>query len=500
MRVPGLADPSLFPAGTEEAAAEGRQPPNRPRLRPSIDADAPGGTTAAARSGPGTTGSSSTGRTPPAARRVPEPLLPGGRPQRPNWRQNARAYDAAIQAADGRRDRVEAARNDVLRVSPIETTEPFDPVGIRVGSFVLRPAFDSVLGYDDNPLRVATGRRPSLFQRFGGAMLLRSDWSRHALDADIRGSYTKYDDVSGNNRPELDARLRGRVDITERTRTELEGRYLLTTESAGDPDAPTGAVRPPPVITIGGTAGLVHSWNRLEVALRGAFDRTTYDNAKLRNGSILDRSDRNYDQPAATLRVGYDIRPGLRPFVEGRIDSRNFEREVDTSGYIRQSDGQQIRAGTSFEVTRTLTGEAATGWIVRRYEDPRLPDISGLLIDGSLVWTASGLTTVRFIAITSIDETSYEDTTGVLRRDLGLSVDHAFRRWLIGTARFGWGFDDYGQSGRRDDRFTMSGLITAKLSRDLWLTGEVRQERLSSNEPSNDYTANIMLVGLRLQR
>ena len=295
-------------------------------------------------------------------------------------------------------------------------------------------------------------------------------------------------------------RLRGRVDVTERTRAELEGRYLLTTESAGNPDAPTGVVRPPPVITAGGTLGLVHRWNRLEMALRGSFDRTTYDNAQLRDGGILDRSDRDYNQPAVKLRVGYEIRPGIRPFIEGQLDTRHFDRKVDFSGYERASTGRQIKAGTSFEMGRTLTGEASAGWIVRKYEDPRLPDISGLLVDGSLVWTASGLTTVRFAAATTVDETTYDDTTGVFKRDLGVAVEHAFRRWLIGSVRLGWGFDDYGQSGRRDDRFVISGLVTAKLSREWWLTGEVRQERLTSNEPGNDYTANIVMVGLRFQR
>ena len=32
------------------------------------------------------------------------------------------------------------------------------------------------------------------------------------------------------------------------------------------------------------------------------------------------------------------------------------------------------------------------------------------------------------------------------------------------------------------------------------IKGELRQERLRSNLPGSDYTANIVLVGLRLQR
>ena len=46
------------------------------------------------------------------------------------------------------------------------------------------------------------------------------------------------------------------------------------------------------------------------------------------------------------------------------------------------------RAGTTFELTRLLTGEASAGYLTRQYKDPTLPELSGLVADASLIWAA----------------------------------------------------------------------------------------------------------------
>ena len=493
------------------AAAGTKTHAQAPELRLSLDdrSTAPSAATATAAALPTAPAApvAPTG-TPPAKKKPPpkaatKPATTAAAPQPARARdprQNRRAYDDAIDKAAARAARLAEQRALDLGTTPLISSDAFDSPGVRSGSFLLRPAITTTLGYDTNPLRLQTNRVGSMFERVAPEFVARSDWSRHALDADIRGSYTHFSDISGNDRPELDAKLRSRIDIVDTTRAELEGHYRLTTLSAGDPAAPTSATRPPPVQTIGGTVGIVERFNRLEIALRGGFDRVTYDNAKLNNGSILDQSDRNYDEPSLRLRASYEITPGVRPFVEARVDTRRFDLSTDFNGYHRNSDGQQYKAGSSFELSRVLTGEASAGWIVRRYDDPRLPDISGLLVDGSLVWAASALTTVRLTATTTVDETVFGTTTGVFKRDVGVQVDHAFRRWLVGTARIGWGFDDYGQTGRRDDRFLLSGQLTYKITPEWWLTGEVRQDRRTSNQPGNDYVANAVLLGLRFQR
>ena len=75
---------------------------------------------------------------------------------------------------------------------------------------------------------------------------------------------------------------------------------------------------------------------------------------------------------------------------------------------------------------------------MRKYEDPNLADLKGFTIDGSLAWQATGLTTATLTASSRAEETILAGVSGAFRRDVGVTVDHAFRRWLIGTVKLGY--------------------------------------------------------------
>jgi hypothetical protein len=192
--------------------------------------------------------------------------------------------------------------------------------------------------------------------------------------------------------------------------------------------------------------------------------------------------------------------PGIKPFAELYADTRIHDLKVDRDGSMRDSVALIPKLGTTFEFSRKLTGEVSVGYVDRTYKDPALIDVRGLIVDGSLVWTATGLTTAKLTAKSTVDESVLPGTSGVLRRDAGLEIDHAFRRGLIGTAKIGFGFDDYVGSSRVDHRYAVSAALAYKLTRSVQIKGEVRQEWLRSNVTGVDYTATIALVGLRLQR
>ena len=81
-----------------------------------------------------------------------------------------------------------------------------------------------------------------------------------------------------------------------------------------------------------------------------------------------------------------------------------------------------------------------------------------------------------------------------------MRIDHAFRRWLIGTVTLGYGTDNYEGSDREDDRYTVAAAMIYKMTRELHFKAEARREWLKSTVEGQDYTTNIFTVGLRLQR
>ena len=364
---------------------------------------------------------------------------------------------------------------------------------------MLRPAAETTVGYDSNPARSATGKS-SWFAVVAPELLVNSNWSRHELAANIRGSYTDYESASSLNRPSLDARVNGRVDVTPLTRLDLETRLIVGTDNPGSPNIQAGLAKLPIYTTVGGTAGLGQRFNRVEVALKGGADRTTYQSSTFTDGTTASNADRNFDRYFGALRASYELTPGVKPFIETGVDRRVHDLAIDRSGVRRDSDGRYVKGGTTFELERTLTGDVALGYVERTYEDPTLPKISGLTFDASLTWLASALTTVKLTARTTVDETILLGVAGAFTREIALEVDHAFRRWLIATLKVSGASIDYVGSPREDERYATSAFVTYKLTREVWLKGEYRHEWRHSNVAGNDYQADVVLVGARLQR
>jgi len=390
-------------------------------------------------------------------------------------------------------------RPQVVRRGPIDE-DPFGPLGIRAGAFIWKPAVEFTGGYDNNVPR-SLQKQGSPLWMVSPELMVKSDWTRHEFVFEGKGNYTWYTnpDVENFNKPMLDLKTKSRIDITRDTRADIESRFNLAADSPGNPNDPADIKKPPIYTVYGSTAGITQKFNRLELTVKGSADRTAYQNAELNDGSSLDLTDRNYNQYAIGLRGAYEMTPGVKPFVEVTADKRVHDPNTCTCE-DRNSDGRTIRGGLQFELTRKLTGEIAVGTLTRDYADPALETLRGTLVDGSLIYYATPLTTMKFEAKTSVAESSIVGVSGTLTRDYILSFDHSFRRWLIGTLKTGYGTDNYEGLDRLDKRYFVSAGLTYKLTRTTAIKGEFRQDWLRSNVTSADYTASTVLLGLRFQQ
>jgi hypothetical protein len=339
-----------------------------------------------------------------------------------------------------------------------------------------------------------------------------SDWERHALVADLRGSFTGYGGtlpaiVDGTvspsptnvDRPYFNGHIDGRLDVTEDTHLTAQARLLLSTDNPGSPNIQAGLAKYPIYTTVGGTFGFDQKFNRLEISAGATVDRTTYQESTLTDGTTSTNDDRNFNQYGGVGRASYDLLPGVKPFVEVEGDSRVHDLPLDRDGYARDSTGGYAKAGTSFELTRLITGEISLGYAARDYVDPRLGRLEGLLTAASLVWTVTPLTTAKFISSTSIDETIVPGVSGVLTRLYTAEVDHDFRRWLTAIGKFTYGTLDYQGDGRFDKVYIVEGDLVYKLTRNLWIKGSLTRNWLESNFPGSSSVSTVVMLGVRVQ-
>jgi hypothetical protein len=389
--------------------------------------------------------------------------------------------------------------------------DPFGAVGDYAGGFLIKSAVEVSGGYDTNPGRTTVPRALPLWV-VAPEFLAVSDWERHALVADLRGSFTGYggslpptiDGLISSaptniDRPDFNGHIDGRLDVTKDTHLTAEVRLRLATDNPGSPNIQAGLAKYPIYTTLGGTFGIDQSFNRLQVSAGGTVDRTVYQNSLLTDGTTSTNDDRNFNQFGGVGRVSYDLLPGLKPFVEAEGDSRVHDLPLDRNGYARDSNGGYAKAGTSFEFTRLLSGEISAGFAERSYVDPRLDRLQGLLTAASLTWTATPLTTAKFYSTTSIDETTVPGVSGVLTHLYTVEVDHDFRRWLTGIGKFTYGTLDYQGDGRFDKIYTVEGDLIYKMTRSLWVKGTLRRDILDSNIAGNSTASTVAMLGVRLQ-
>jgi hypothetical protein len=293
----------------------------------------------------------------------------------------------------------------------------------------------------------------------------------------------------------------GRIDVTNDSRIDTEARLRVGTDNPGSPNVLAGLARFPIYTTLGGTLGGGQKFNRFELSGGTTLDRTVYQESHLTDGTTSSNDDRNFNQYGGFARASYELLPAVKPFVQVDLDRRVHDVNVDRSGYQRDSEAVAVRGGTTFEFSRLVTGEVSVGEISRTYQDPRLERLSGMLGSASLVWTPSALTTVTLTAISTIGETTLAGVSGVLNRDYGVQVDHALRRWLIGTIKLGFGTSTYqgGSPDRLDRRAYAEGDLIYKLTRTVHVKAVVRQEWVRSNIPSADTDATVVTLGLRYQ-
>ena len=173
-----------------------------------------------------------------------DPARPRRRPPQPRrairWcafptaRRGRRRRHGEHHAAD---DRTAA----LLRRRTAVEEDPFAPLGGHAGAFLVLPAIEVTGGYDTNPARTPSGARVRRSFTVSPELLARSDWQRHEVTAALRGSYTAYDKTPDLDRPAVDGKVTGRIDVTRDTALDRRGHVLIVgTDNPGSPNVQAG--------------------------------------------------------------------------------------------------------------------------------------------------------------------------------------------------------------------------------------------------------------------
>lgn len=379
--------------------------------------------------------------------------------------------------------------------------DPYAPLGLRLGGMTVLPSIDLSAGYDTNPQRLSPQLKPkgSRLVQVSPGLTLTSDWTQHQLQVDLRGAYYEYLDVKDSNRPSLNGLVSFRGDVTRDSTINLQLREVIESERPGSINLPGSVKGRLLYYDTGASLGWTQKFGAASLIATGTVDRWTYQDGTTRAGDPFSQKDRNYTAYGAKLRGAYESTPGVTPFIEVSADTRVYDSKLDVAGYQRSSNGAQAKVGSSFELTRTLTGEVSAGYGTRNYDDNRLKNLTGPLLDANLIWSASPLTKVTLKATSTFNETVQPGSPGALSHSLSAEVAHDLLRNLTLTGALAYSRARYIGLNRHEDAVSGGLKLDYKIDRNFVFRTSYAYERAISSVPTSGSTSHTVLAGLRIQ-
>lgn len=377
--------------------------------------------------------------------------------------------------------------------------DPFAATGVKWGSFVIRPTIEQGLTATSNGDASSAGTSALLSEtalRFSAA----SDWRENSATIDGYGLFRET--VSGYSVHDEQGRIEGQlnVDLDNELRAIAKLGYEAVPESASSPDAIAGVNTQPLRQTVDGSLGIEKDVGKMRYALTGTVTHDFYGDAELSDGTSLSQKDRDSTLYTATLRTGYEISPALTPFTEIEVGRRTYDQRIDTDGFERSSTGLGGRAGLELDMGEKLSGEFSAGWLREAIDDDRLEAISGATVNADLKWSPERGTTIGLTGVTTVEPTTIAGQSGDILYSGRLTGERQIRANLTGNAALGLDWRDYIGVDGHDRTLSAEAGLTWWLNRYAGLTTRVRTEKLTSNLPGRDYTANSIFLGVKVQR
>lgn len=396
-----------------------------------------------------------------------------------------------------RRENLPAIPEQGRRATP--EADPFAPLGVRVGSFMLRPTLEQGIRATTNGDNSSTGSS-AILSETTLRLNAESDWGRHQATLDASGTLSK--SISGQDVSEPRADVQGnlRFDLSDQTTVNAGAGYKLRRESASSPNGVTDALKRPLVHTLNGSLGIERDTGLLFGRATGRVEHEIYGDAELSSGGTVSQKDRDNTYASITLRGGFAISPALKPFAEVELGQRMFDERVDSNGYERSGSQYAVRGGLMFDRGEKFNGEFSAGFMRANSDDSRLSDVSGPSLAAAINWSPLRGTDVQLYAQTMVDTSTTPGVSGALLHFASLEVTRRVRSDLSLNGKLDLNVRD-NKDGTGTD-YTIGAQIggTYWINRYVGIDARLRHEFQTSQISDREYRANSVYVGMKVQR
>ena len=376
----------------------------------------------------------------------------------------------------------------------------YSAAGIRTGGFIFSPSIGAEGKFNTNIFAQDEDKVDDFIAVIKPSLSLVSDWNNGLLSLTAEADIGRYADSSTENYEDIRMNANSRIDISRGSNIKFNVGFSDLHEDRGSPDV-SGVQDAPTtysLFTLG--AGFERDEGVVSFAIDGQYDNFDFDDTGIVGGGVFNNDDRDRDRLEGSVRVGYDLNEDYEAFVKFTTLKVDYDDSREDGGPLRDSDGWSVVGGAAFNLTGKSEGEFYVGYQKRDFDSATLNDSSEAIFGASILWEATGLTSVRISIDRDVNETTVAQdgvfAAGTLDTSFRLRLEHELRRNVLFGADASYAKMDYIGIARDDDLFTVGAEAKYLMNRLFSMTASYNFEKRNSDVALGEYDRHVFMVGV----
>jgi hypothetical protein len=367
----------------------------------------------------------------------------------------------------------------------------YDPMGMRVGSWLLFPSLTTEMLYDSNIFDTQNNEKSSAVLLFTPNLAMQSDFGRHALNINLGASHRRVTRDSNANTTSAFAHADARFDVRGDLSLTAGAKVETNQEALGNDNTPAAAKRGVRHMLYSGSVGVNKAFNRMALSATASATHYDYFDVDSNAGGKVDQDTRDGSQYSALAKLSYLLSPEYSAFVsvEGNIRDWSY-----TGAANRDSKGIEVLAGVDFSLTRLLLGSASIGYLRQDYDNAAFKTNNTWSYALDLTWMPTPLATVNVGGRRTIEEATQAGVSGKIGTSLSASVDIEARRNVLVTPSLSFTHKDYIGSNQVDKTYGAGLKVDYLLNRYFKLGAKYDFSKKESNVANQGYKKHVVGV------
>jgi hypothetical protein len=395
----------------------------------------------------------------------------------------------------------------------------YDPLGVRVGDFVIRPEVNEGIGFNSNVLGTSPAKG-SFDIDSQGSVRVNSDWGRNSLGGEITVDDRRLPSESIENRTDWSGTLGGTYEFGRDVLTIAGSHFSLHQDPTGI-DAQQFTVpglfttNPIPYTLDDVRASYAATFGRFGLTPDVDYERLRFSSLKLIGlngvavpapvggtiaGVPISQSYRDRDILEGGVTGRYEFAPLRDALLVVRDVNTNYNSsQAAAFGPSRSSNAVEVLAGLDYVADAVWRYRALIGYESRDFDSRQYKTHAAPIVEANVIWQPTGLTTVTGRLLRTIEDAADESVSGYDYTSARLSVDHEYARNILLSGYLGAQRADYLQTTNNETYYGAGAGVTWLVNRNVRLTAtdDVTQRESSSNFGPN-YFQNVTMLQIRL--